>query len=200
MYWKGIGVFDKDKGFHSVTHPSPSLQETLHLWGRKQKDFVFGIILTHLFLTKEGECNFEGSNDSVFGDLCQRGREKEPKAKGPHHHKFQKLCVSKDIINWLSYYVQKGEQVVFQKLSKPSWTLKGGSHLGEVLFSQRKSIWNRGREFQILKMLLKILFICLWLFAKDLWNDLQKSLQKQNMWCKRGPKCYIRKKQSMHIL
>jgi hypothetical protein len=30
--------------------------------------------------------------------------------------------------------------------------------------------------------------------------DLQKNLQKQNMWCKRGPKCYRRKKQSMHIL
>jgi hypothetical protein len=30
--------------------------------------------------------------------------------------------------------------------------------------------------------------------------DLQKNLQKQNMWCKSGPKCYIRMKQSMHIL
>jgi hypothetical protein len=50
-----------------------------------------------------------------FGDSCQRGREYEPKAKGPHHHQFQKLCVSKDIINWLSYCVQKGEKVVFQK-------------------------------------------------------------------------------------
>jgi hypothetical protein len=29
------------------------------------------------------------------------------------------------------------------------------------LFSQRKSISNRGRKFQILKMLLKILFIYL---------------------------------------
>jgi len=31
-------------------------------------------------------------------------------------------------------------------------------------------------------------------------KDLQKVLQKQNKWCKRGPKCYIRKKHSMHIL
>jgi hypothetical protein len=52
----------------------------------KQKDFVFGIIFTHLFMTKEGESNSKGSNDSVFGDSCQRGREYEPKAKGPHHH------------------------------------------------------------------------------------------------------------------
>ena len=40
---------------------------------------------------------------------------------------------------------------------KPSWTLRGGFYLGGVLFSQRKSIWNRGRKFQILKKLYKIL-------------------------------------------
>jgi hypothetical protein len=28
-----------------------------------------------------------------FGDSCQRGRKYEPKAKGPHHHQFQKLSV-----------------------------------------------------------------------------------------------------------
>jgi uncharacterized beta-barrel protein YwiB (DUF1934 family) len=27
----------------SVTHVSPSLQATLHLWGREQKDFIFGV-------------------------------------------------------------------------------------------------------------------------------------------------------------
>ena len=43
--------------------------------------------------TKGGESNSTGSNDSVFGDLCQRGREHEPKAKGPHHHQFQKNLV-----------------------------------------------------------------------------------------------------------
>jgi hypothetical protein len=36
--------------------------------------------------TKGGENWLKGSNDSVFGALCQRGREHEPKAKGPHHH------------------------------------------------------------------------------------------------------------------
>jgi hypothetical protein len=41
----------------------------------------------------------------------------------------------------VSYCVQKGEKVVFQNdISKPSLTLRGGSHLGGVLFSQRKSI------------------------------------------------------------
>jgi hypothetical protein len=59
----------------------------------KQKDSVFGIIFTHLLMTKEGESNSKGSNESVFGDLCQRGREHEPKAKAkaPHHHHFKIL-------------------------------------------------------------------------------------------------------------
>jgi hypothetical protein len=100
--------------------------------------------------------------------------------------------------NLVSPYVQKKERVVFSK-SKPSWTLRGGSHLGGVLFSQRKSIWNKERKFQILKMLYKILFIYLWLFAKGLWKEFTKEFAKQNMWCKHGPK-YERKKQSMHIL
>jgi hypothetical protein len=106
---EGIGVFGEDKGFHSVTHASPSLQATLHLWGRKQKDFVFGIILTYLFIyDQRGRKYFEGSNDSVFGDSCQRGREYEPKAKGPHHHQFPKLCVFQRYYQLVSYFVQKG--------------------------------------------------------------------------------------------
>jgi hypothetical protein len=65
----------------------------------KQKDSYFGIIFTLLFMTKGGESNLEGSNDSVFGDSCQRGREYEPKAKGPHHHKLQKLSVFQEYLS-----------------------------------------------------------------------------------------------------
>ena len=49
-----------------------------------------------------------GSNDSVFGDSCQRGRKYEPKAKGPHHHQFQKLSFQ-EYYQLVSYYVQKGD-------------------------------------------------------------------------------------------
>jgi hypothetical protein len=56
-----------------------------------------------------------------------------------------------------------GESGIFKifkiGILKPSWTLRGEFYWKEVLFSQRKRIWNRGRKFQILKMLLKILFI-----------------------------------------
>jgi hypothetical protein len=65
---------------------------------------------------------------------------------------ISKLSFSKEYFQLVSYCVQKGEKVVFQNdISKPSWTLRGGSHSGGVLFSQRKSIWNNGRKFQILK-------------------------------------------------
>ena len=37
-------------------------------------------------------------------------------------------------------------------------------------------------------MLLKILFIYFDYLQKNFEKDLQKNLQKQNMWCKRGPK------------
>jgi hypothetical protein len=54
-----------------------------------------GIIFTLLSHTK-GE-KVKGlvfhSQVSVFGDSCQRGRKYEPKAKGPHHHQFQKFVV-----------------------------------------------------------------------------------------------------------
>jgi hypothetical protein len=96
----------------------------LHPWGRnelmaKGPYFIFGIILTHLFLTKEGECNFEGSNDSVFGDSCQKGGEVSPKQKDRTTTKFKTLSV--EYFQLVSYCVQKGEKVVFQNdISKPS--------------------------------------------------------------------------------
>jgi hypothetical protein len=59
-------------------------------------------------MTKGEEKHFEGSNNSVFGDSCQRGREYEPKAKGPHHHQLQKLSVFQEVfINWYPIVFKK---------------------------------------------------------------------------------------------
>jgi hypothetical protein len=61
--------------------------------------------------TKGGESNKKGSNDSVFGNLCQRGREHEPKAKGPHHHQFPNSSFSigtnfrKSFLNWYDFQI-----------------------------------------------------------------------------------------------
>jgi hypothetical protein len=72
----------------------------LHPWGinepkAKGPDFVFGIILTHLFHGQRGRKHFEGSNDSVFGDSCQKGGEMSPKQKDrtTTYFKFQKLSI-----------------------------------------------------------------------------------------------------------
>jgi hypothetical protein len=61
----------------------------------------------------------------------------------------------------------------------------------------KEKAFETGGEFQILKMLLAILFIYLWLLAKVLKSFL-KDLQKQNKWCKCGPKCKIKESQSIH--
>ena len=50
-------------------------------------------------MTKGEYSTSMGSNDSVFGDSCQRGRKYEPKAKGPHHHQFQKLSAFQEYLS-----------------------------------------------------------------------------------------------------
>jgi hypothetical protein len=95
------------------------------------------------------------------------GRINRPKAKGPHHHPVFKN------------YFTKGEKLV--KLQNPSWQLRGEFLQGELLFSQRKSIWNRGRIFKILKMPFEIIFLYYWLFAKDFEKAFTNDLQKNNL-------------------
>jgi hypothetical protein len=73
--------------------------------------------------TKGGESNKKGSNDSVFGDLCQRGREHEPKAKGPHHHLILKRVFSIGMIFQIgiSLCSKSGESSIFKiNILKPS--------------------------------------------------------------------------------
>jgi hypothetical protein len=82
----------------------------------KQKDFVFGIIFTQLFLTKEGERNSKGSNDSIFGDSCQRGRKYEPQSKRtapPPNFKIGDF----QLVNFklVSYCVKKGGESSISK-------------------------------------------------------------------------------------
>jgi hypothetical protein len=102
----------------------------------------------------------------------------------------------------ISYCFQKGGETSTFKIGilKPSWTLRRGFYWGGVLFSQRKSIWNRGRKLQILKMFLKILFIYLWLFAKGLWKEFTKEFAKSKHVVQAWSKMLKIKKQSMHIL
>jgi hypothetical protein len=87
-----------------------------------------------------------------------------------------------------SFGICKDKFLELVSISKPSWKLRGEFHLGGVLFSQRKKHLKQGEKFQILKMLLAILLIYLWLFAKGLWKDFPKEFAKTKqvvqMWSK----------------
>jgi hypothetical protein len=98
----------------------------------------------------------------------------------------------------ISLCSKMGESSIFKiNILKPSWTLRGEIYQGGVLFSQRKSIWNRGRTFQILKMLRKILFIYLWLFAKELWKGFTKEFAK-NKTCGASVVQNVKMKETIH--
>jgi hypothetical protein len=75
----------KTKGFHSVTHTSPTLQVTLHSWGRKhehqEKDFVFGTTFTHLFMTKGEDSTLRALMIPFLAIHAKGGERKSPKQK-----------------------------------------------------------------------------------------------------------------------
>jgi hypothetical protein len=66
-------------------------------------------------MTKEGESNSKGSNDSVFGDSCQRGRKYEPKAKGPRTTtNFKNLVFQRVFSNWYLIVFKRGRKQYFK--------------------------------------------------------------------------------------
>ena len=91
----------------------------------------------------------------------------------------------------VSYCVQKGEKVVFQiDILKPSWTLRGGIYQGGVLFKSKEKHLKQGEKIWSLENASKnLIHLPLTICKKNFEKDLQNSLQKQNIWCKRGPKC-----------
>jgi hypothetical protein len=76
----------------------------------KQKDFVFGIILTLLFMTKEEDITSRALM-IPFLAIHAKGGEMSPKQKDRTTTKFKNLVLN--TFNWFSYCVQKGEKVVF---------------------------------------------------------------------------------------
>jgi hypothetical protein len=66
-------------------------------------------------MTKGGGSNSKGSNDSVFGDSCQRGRKVRAQSKRTAPPPISKTSCFQEYYQLVSYCVQKGEKVVFQK-------------------------------------------------------------------------------------
>jgi hypothetical protein len=150
----------------------------------------------------------KGTQGLCFWRLMPKGEKiLSPKQKGPHHHNFKKF--RNEVFNWyfLHWYLCHGNfsivsnlQLILQSVSlkfnlqnwnlfqKPSWKVRAEFHSGRVLFSQRKSIWNRGRNFKSWKCFLQSYSYNFNYLQKYFEKIFQKDLQKQNKWCKCGPK------------
>jgi hypothetical protein len=80
----------------------------------KQKDFVFGIILTHLFMTKGEESTSRALMIPFLATHAKGGESKSPKQKDrTTNFNFKNLVLN--IFNWYPIMFKKREKVVFHK-------------------------------------------------------------------------------------
>jgi hypothetical protein len=79
----------------------------------KQKDSIFGIILTHLFMTKEEESTSRALMIPFLAIHAKGGESKNPKQKDRTTTNFKNLSVEYFSIGIL--LCSKGEKIVFQK-------------------------------------------------------------------------------------
>jgi hypothetical protein len=76
----------------------------------KQKDFVFGIILTYLFMTK-GEASSSRALMILFLAIHAKGGEsKSPKQKDRTTTNFKNFMFSKNFINWYPIMFKRGRK------------------------------------------------------------------------------------------
>jgi hypothetical protein len=123
--------------------------------------------------------------------MPKRGRN-EPKAKGPHHHhQIQKLSAFQKYLSFgILLCSKKREKVVFQKwyiktlLNTKRWI----SFRGSFVKSKEKHL-KQGENISNLENALQTLIhLPLTICKRSLKWIYKKNLQKQNMWCNRGPK------------
>ena len=110
--------------------------------------------------------------------------------------------VIKKFFNWyLIFDIISNWYDLFQnKYLKPSWTLRGEFHWGGVLFSQRKSIWNRGENFKSWKCFSKSHSYIFDYLQKDFEKGFPKTFAKTKQVVQAWSKILRERKQSMHIL
>jgi hypothetical protein len=173
---KGKWSLRRRQGLHStgIFYPSSSLRVALH----------FGIIFTHIYLYHWGR-KIKGLSKTPFLAINAKGgeilspKQKDRTTKLQKISKWSLMFVFSIGILWWKFLVdifQIGMLIfnsyIFKSipsisfswyLSKSSWKLRGEFHSGGVLFKSKEKHLKQGEKFQILKMLLEILFIYLWL-------------------------------------
>jgi hypothetical protein len=147
VYWKGIGVFGEDKGFHSVTHPSPSLRAFLQRWYN-----------LHLyFICQRRESSQKGlyfTQSICFWRFMPKGEKvlAQSKRTAPPPNFKKSFFNWYDFSNWYLMVFKKGESNIFKILIlKPSWTLRGGIYQGGVLFKSKEKHLKQGEKISILE-------------------------------------------------
>jgi hypothetical protein len=130
----------------------------------------------------------------------KEGESIKPKAKGPHHHDFKirvlKLVFfilvfmkwkSLQMVDFQNWYNPIPLKFIFKLVSilRPSWKLRGEFHSGGVLFSQKKSIWNRGRNSNLKNASCNLIHIPLTIYKKTLKRFFKKICKNKTS----GPKC-----------
>jgi hypothetical protein len=92
----------------------------------------------------------------------------------------------------VSHCVQKGEKVSTfknQYLKTLLNTKRRNLSRGSFVWVKGKAFETGGEKFKSWKCFAKSYSFTFDYLQKNFEKDLQKNLQKQNMWCKRGPKC-----------
>jgi hypothetical protein len=78
--------------------------------GTKQKDPIFGIILSHLLLTKEGESTSRALMIPFLAIHAKGGESKSPKQKDRTTTNFKNFVFSKNFINWYPIVFKRGRK------------------------------------------------------------------------------------------
>jgi hypothetical protein len=108
------------------------------------------------------------------------GQSFKPKAKGPHHHQIFKLCF-KIFIGIFQIGMCYLQLVSIKTLLK---TKRRISNSRGVLFNVKGKAFETGGEISMQSYSYTFDYL-----QKTLKKNFQNDLQKQNKWCKSGPKC-----------
>ena len=93
------------------------------------------------------------------------------------------------VFKLVSYCVQKGEKVVFQKYIKTLLNTKRWiAFRGSFVKSKEKHLKQGEKISNLVNASQNLIHLSFDYFAKQFEKNFQKSLQKQNNWCKHGLK------------